>query len=233
MQKTPGLEVTVRGQYYCNIERGKALKIYKNEIFHLPETMIIKTGMETYIKTVDGRKIKRARVKKEKVSTRVWLKHIVFRLCLPARLKEKYEDYSGVRTCIIENIKRIAELPESELGELLAKDIKTMSLTDLLRFTTTEGISVPLDSFADLDDARQAVADEYDKAQMAEKGIETSVVGTEEAPLGGANSESIEPDKETVGDDGVPTEHFTDPSLKGKGGEEEPAPTAPVNDLLD
>ena len=228
MLTTPGLEVTVRGQYYCNAERGKILKIYKDEIFYLPETMVIQTGFETYIKMVDGRRVKRARPKKEKVSTRVWLAHIIRRLCLPARLKEKYEDFEAVRTCIIENVKHITELPKSDGGLLDPKKIKTMSLSELQRFMVSEGISVPIGAFPDIDDARQAVADEYDAVRAAED-KHAAKLQTEEAPLGTQGKPGAqEPDKTTTGPDEIPTDHYTDPSLKP-----EAVGAPPANSLLD
>lgn len=230
MLNTPGLEITVRGQYYCNAERGKVLKIYKNEIFHLPETMVIQVGFENYVKMVDGRRVKRARPKKEKVSTRVWLVHIIRRLCLPARLKEKYEDFEAVRTCIIENVKRVTELPKSDGAILDPKKIKSMSLSELQRFTVLEGISIPIESFPDIDDARQAVQDEYDSVRAAE---EKHAARTETAPVAPLGEETDpgarEPDETTLGPDEVPTDHYTDPSLKP-----ESPDAAPVNnDLLD
>lgn len=229
MLNKPGLEVTVKGQYYCNVERGKTLKIYKNEIFFLPETMIIQTGFENYIKIIDGRRVKRARPKKEKVSTRIWIQHIIMRLCVPPRLKDKYEDYGGLRTCVIENIKRVQTMPHDDMAALDPSKIKNMSLSELQRFITMEGIPVPLNDFVDIDDARQAVSDEYDNVKKAEDVSEakhtTETLDTRSDPeVGGP-----EPDKEVVGDDGIKETHYTDPALKA----EIPAGGDPASDLLD
>lgn len=210
---TPGLEVTVRGQYYCNVERGKALKMYKNEIFHLPETMVIRTGYEKYYMMIDGRRVKRVRPKKEKVSTRVWLQHIIMRLCVPPRLLDKYQDYAGLRTCIIENVKHVTAMPESSVGELDAKDLKTMSLSQLQRFITTEGISVPLEDYVDIDDARQAVSDEFDNVRKQED-TNLAKQTTEHLDQRSDPETGPEPEKTTEGEDGVKTDHYTDPSLQ-------------------
>ena len=199
------------------------MKIYKDEVFHLPETMVIQTGFETYIKMIDGRRVKRARPKKEKVSTRVWLAHIIQRLCLPARLKEKYEDFEAVRTCVIENVKHVTQLPKSDGGLLDPKTIKTMSLSELGRFMISEGLSVPIGSFPDIDDARQAVADEYDAVRAAED-KHAAKRQTEEVPLGEQGEPGArEPDETTTGPDDVPTDHYTDPSLKPESPDAAPA----------
>ena len=227
MLKTPGLEVTVKGQYYCNVERGKTLKIYKNEVFFLPETMVIQTGYENYIKMIDGRRVKRARPKKEKVSTRVWIQHIVMRLCVPARLKDKYEDYAGIRTCVIENIKHIQEMPQDDMKPLDATMIKQMSLSELQRFLMMEGLTVPIDSFPDIDDARQAVSDEYDNVRKSEGASEAAHSQEKLDQRNNPEAGSMQPDKEVVGKDGVIEDHYTDPSLR-------PAPTGgeAADDLL-
>ncbi len=228
MLKTPGLEVTVKGQYYCNVERGKTLKIYKNEIFYLPETMVIQTGYENYIKMIDGRRVKRARPKKEKVSTRVWIQHIIMRLCVPPRLKDKYEDYAGLRTCVIENIKHVTQIPQDDMAALDATMVKSMSLSELQRFLMMEGLTVPIDDFPDIDDARQAVADEYDNVRKAEDKSEaahtTEKLDTRSDPEAG----EAQPTEQKVGEDGVKEDHYMDPSLKP-----EPAPgSEAANDLL-
>lgn len=226
---TPGLEVTVRGQYYCNVERGKALKMYKNEIFHLPETMVIRTGYEKFYQMIEGRKVKRVRPKKEKVSTRVWLQHIIMRLCVPSRLKEKYEDYAGLRTCVIENVKRVSAMPESSVGTLDPKDIKTMSLSELQRFITTEGISVPLEDYVDIDDARQAVSDEFDNVRKQEDANLAKQTTEKLDERSNPDDLGKDPDKTTEGADGIKEDHYTDPSLK-------PLPVGaekPADELLD
>lgn len=216
MLNKPGLEVTVKGQYYCNVERGKTLKIYKNEIFFLPETMVIQTGYETYIKMIDGRRVKRVRPKKEKVSTRVWIQHIIMRLCVPPRLKDKYDDYAGLRTCLIENIKRVTEMPQDDMATLDPAKIKLMSLSELQRFLMTEGLTVPIDAFPDIDDARQAVADEYDNVRKAEDASEakhtTETLDTRNDPESGGP----EPTKVVLGEDGVLEHHYMDPALEPK-----------------
>lgn len=221
----PGFEVTVKGQYYCNDGKNKVLKLFRDEVFHLPETMIIQTGYEWVVKIIDGRRVRKSQIKKERVSTRIWLKHIVKRYCLPSRLKEKYEDFNGIRTFKIENLKPVSDLPQTEFENITADKIPTMSLSQLAVFCTMEGLTVPLDSFIDLDDAREAVKDEYQSAK-SKAGTPSRVT-----PGTAGNPEDMHPDHETTGTDGVPEEHFTDPTLKI------PVPTQPqtaaANDLME
>lgn len=234
MPNRSGLEITVKGQYLVADSGGNAIKMFKNEIFYLPETMVIQTGFENYVRIVDGRRVKRARPKKEKVSTRMWVKHIIRRLCLPARLKEKYEDYKGIREFYIENLKLVTELPKTDLEGLDETAIAKMSLSQLLAFCTMEGIVVPIDSYPDIDDARQAVRDEYDALKRSEGlvGVETQKETTKAPALGqpGAADE-MEPTKEQVGEDGVKEEHFIAPGLEEK--EPSGVRTTTPNPLLD
>lgn len=225
----PGLEITVRGNYFCpsSVGRGRALKTFKDEIFYLPETMIIQTGYERYVKLVDGRRILRTRPKKEKVSTRGYLKHIIRRLCLPARLKEKYEDFQKVREFKIEQVKRILKMPKSDELNLDPANLRKMSLSELTAFMFQEGIQVPIDSFADIDDARQAVLDEFEKVKKAEKDIPvTTEVVPPAKPFGDSPIEDESNFEEKTGEDGVVEEHYTDPSLRPR-----TVPTA-TDDLL-
>lgn len=201
-EKIPGLQVTVRGQYYAAVDKGKALKIFKDEIFYLPLRMVIQTGFRKIKKEIEGRTVQRAIPFKQNVPTREWVMHIIQRICLPSRLREKLDDFHSVRTCTIENIKEVAAIPRVEFGDLEGKNIMKMTLSELHRFCQLEGLQVPIDSFSSADDAREAVQTEFDSSEKL-KAKEQDIPQTAYA------------ETEKQGKDGMEETHLMDPGLTG------------------
>lgn len=165
---TPGYVVTVRGQYFASGEHKRAIKTYGPESFFLPEKQTIRVGYEYKMITVEGAKIKRSLPKMQEVNSLAYALHIIQRYLLPARLAVKYPDYIRFRTCVITNTRRstpkdLATLSTSE------DNIKEMSLEQLRVVANLKGLVIPLDSFATVQDARQAVQDELDNLRLALK----------------------------------------------------------------
>lgn len=164
----PGYVVTVRGQYFASGEHKRAIKTYGPESFFLPEKQTIRVGYEYRMITVDGAKIKRSLPKMQEVNSLAYALHIIQRYLLPARLAVKHPDYIRFRTCVITNTRRSTPKDLAVLGSP-EENIKDMSLEQLRVVANLKGLVIPLDSFATVQDARQAVQDELDNMRLAIK----------------------------------------------------------------
>jgi hypothetical protein len=162
-----GYEITVKGQYYAHQGRDKFLKTYGPLKFYIPDVVEIVTGRKMVDTVVDGRVVKRSVPVRSRMNGARVAQHYIQRNLLQDALKEAHPDSSGFRTCVIVDSKRV-NLPD-DLKELEEVPIKQMTLNQLRRFCSLNSLSVPIDAFTDINDARQAVSDEYESQQMAQK----------------------------------------------------------------
>lgn len=158
-----GYAVTVSGQYYSGSGRDKMLKVFSNEKFYIPEVVEIVNGQK-YIFMKDPsdpsgkRQLKKAVPNKQTVNGLKAALHVIRRRLIDARLAEKYQDYTNVRTCFIVDQKPCL-IPDSEIVDI-KKPILEMSLTELNMLCASESLMTVPKMFASLDDARQAVSGE-------------------------------------------------------------------------
>lgn len=165
-QNSKGYIVTVRGQYYASGETKRMIRTYGPEAFFIPEKQNLKVGYEYKMISVGGSKIKRSVPKMQEVNGLAYALHIIQRYLLPARLALKCKDYIRFRTCTIVDTRR-ATASDSQSKMLDESKIKEMSLEQLRTLVNLRGLAVPLDSFASIADARQAVQDELDNLKIA------------------------------------------------------------------
>ena len=99
--------------------------------------------------------------------------HVVQRQLLDERLRRKYRDYAGWRTCAI-----ISSKPAGEAGEAGEADnarpisqipIKEMSLDQLQRFVVEKELPVNVAKFGSVASARIAVSDAFDDKCLVER----------------------------------------------------------------
>jgi hypothetical protein len=167
-KQTPGYVVTVRGQYWAMDDRKKTIKTYGPESFFLPEKQNIRVGYEYKMIEIEGAKIKRSMPKFQEVNSLAYALHIIQRYLLPARLASKHPDCVRFRTCVITNTRRSTP-KDTELVAVSESNVKEMSLEQLRVLANLKGLAIPLDGFASVHDARQAVQDELDNMRLAIK----------------------------------------------------------------
>lgn len=163
-----GYEITVNGTFFASQDRNKVLRTFGNETFFLPEFSTIRTGYMWKETKQGGHTIKRSVPKMERVNSLQWASHIVQRYFLPARLAAKYKDFVRFRTCVIVNTKRVAKEMDAA-SDLREENIATMTLEQLRALCALRAVALPLDSFADINEARTAVRDELSNLKLAER----------------------------------------------------------------
>lgn len=180
-QMTQGYQITARGEYYA---KNRDLKIYMLTFF-IPKIVEVQVRRDWKWFKSGKSKIKRSVPVYDQVNGRENAQHIIQRLLLPSELSEKYPDSMGHKTCRIVDVK-IASRPASEFGDITKKPVAKMSRNELSQFCSLHSLKVPLESFGDIIDARQAVQDSYDESTMyaqEQKGADSDL-------------EKIDPDKE-------------------------------------
>lgn len=200
-QEQKGFAVTVAGQYYAGTGRDKLIKSYKAEVFYIPEVVEIAIGRKYVEKqNADGKKIRVSVPDKKSVSGKTAALHVIQRRFLAARLQERYPDYTGFRTCQIIDIKP-SVIPAEHVVDI-TRPVKNMNLVELKTICAMESLNTNPSMFADLDDARSAVASEL--AENRKKAGARRLVDekpVEDAPVGvGASYGAV------TSDDGVPTD---------------------------
>jgi hypothetical protein len=197
-----GYEITCSGTFFATQDRNKVLRTWGPETFFLPENMTIKTGYVYKEVKVGGHPIKRAVEKKETVNSLQWASHIIQRYLLPSRLASKHKDFVRFRTCVITNTKRVTKAvdPAEDLDE---KNIGTMTLEQLRTLCAIKAMPVPLDDFADIEEARIAVRNDLQNLKLAAK-----------ANIAEPAADTIEePEVEVIGEGTITTAPVTDDDL--------------------
>jgi len=158
-----GYEIKARGQYYSE---QKKLKFWEHTFF-IPREVEIQVRREwKWFKSQKSKmKIKRSVPVYEMVNGRANAQYIIQRLLLPSVLKEKYPDAVSQKTCTIMDVK-LATRPASKFTDISKKPVMEMSKPELIQFCSIHGLATPIDSFSDIEDARQAVKDSYDAVQL-------------------------------------------------------------------
>lgn len=186
-----GYEITCSGQYYASQDRNRVIKTFSNEVFFLPEFSTIRTGYEWKETKQGGHTIKRSVPKVERVNSLQWASHLIQRYFLPARLASKYPDFTRFRICTITNTRRVTK--EMATADLREEKIGEMTIEQLRALCALKAVSLPLDNFADIKDARIAVRDELSNLKLAER-----KKNPEPEPEPAAEA----PEVETIGADG-------------------------------
>lgn len=163
-----GYEITARGTFFAAQDRNKVLRTWGPEVFEMPLTMKIKTGFMWKEESRGGHKIKRAVPRFEEVNCLAWANHIVQRYLLPARLSAKYKDFVRFHTCQIINTSQV-HIDKKAAESLKEENIETMTLEQLRALCALKAVALPLDSFADVTEARKAVRDELQNLKLAER----------------------------------------------------------------
>ena len=202
MTDKKGYNVTVAGQFYAGSGKDKQLRAFKSEVFFIPETVEISIGRKFVEKlNADGKKIKVSVPNKKTVNGLKAAQHVIQRRLLGDRLSEKYEDFAGVRTCVILNYKRTT-MPADQVMDL-EKPIDEMSKQGLRTICALESLNTDPNIFASLDDARQAI-----KMELGQIKPEDAYAPVEETTLPTDGEEGV---TESVGavssSDGVPTDN--------------------------
>ena len=159
-----GYAFTVQGQYWATTDKGsKALRHYRNEVFVLPEIVSFKEGRKRVKrKDADGNFIETHEttpIVKRMHALRCF-KHVIRRYHLEPRLKEKYEDYVGVR--VMEVVKRdLVDISPEEAMDVSKKAIADMTESDLLQFCAINDLNTQLNIYASVADMRIAVENEW------------------------------------------------------------------------
>ena len=161
-QKIQGYQIRARGQYYT---REKTLKFY-DLTFFIPKEVEIQVRREWKWFKSGKSKIKRSVPVYDKVNGRENAQYIIQRLLLPSELAEKYQDALAAKTCRIGESK-LAQGSASQYADISKKPISKMSKPELMRFCKLHSLDTPIDNFADIEDARQAVQDSFDDVRFA------------------------------------------------------------------
>lgn len=198
-----GYEITCSGQFFAAQDRSKVIRTFSNEVFFLPEFSTIRTGYEWKETKQGGHTIKRSVPKMERVNSLQWASHLIQRYYLPARLAAKHKDFVRFRICTITNTRRVTkEVTQTDLRE---ENIATMTLEQLRSLCALRAVALPLDSFADISEARIAVRDELSNLKLAER---------KSTPTPEVDSIPEAPETETFGAEGtIMTAPVTDDEL--------------------
>lgn len=197
-QQTMGFKVTCSGQYYAGSGRDKQLKMFKQEVFYIPQTVEIAIGRKFIEKlNKDGKKIKISVPDKKTVSGKAAAQHVIQRRLLGTRLAEKFEDFAGVRTCQILDI-RPSAIPAEHIIDI-TRPVEQMTLNELKTLVALESLDTNPAMFADLEDARMAIAQEL--REKKGKGRPALAPDPDEAEVPAGVTASSGP---VSSDDGVP-----------------------------
>lgn len=193
MSEQSGFKVTVAGQYYSGTGRDKVVKMYKGEVFYIPTVVDIAIGRK-FVETTNaqGKKVKTSVPDKKRVSGKGAALHVIQRRLLRNRLASKYQDFAGFRTCQIVDVQPCT-IPADQVIDT-TKPISQMTLDELVSIVAMESLDTNPQMFADLDDARAAVAMEL-KRPFVQKPV------SDEAPEGVLTASGA-----VSADDGVPTD---------------------------
>jgi len=125
--------------------------------------------------------------------------HTVQRTLLDERLRSKYPDYAGWRTCTIVDIKAVKE--EFTPTGNFTKPIEEMSLSELVIFGVEHDLPIKADEYGSVAQARRAMKDAMDDKylqQRQKEEIEADTRRKKEAQIAGTPKSSTIPDPENL-----------------------------------
>lgn len=193
----PGYKITVSGQYYAGVGKDKQIKTFANEVFYIPLTVKVQNGRKFVEQIVAGKKTRVSVPIVQEVNGLRAAQHVIQRRFLAARLSEKYTDFSNIRLCQIVD-QQNAMVPADQLIDVREKPIKSLTLGELKTLCSMESLSTQPGAFANLDDARAAVAAELRTAGGA------SLPKAVAAPVEAEDDGIRRSEGAVTSDDGVP-----------------------------
>lgn len=156
-KKIPGYEIGVAGVYYSlNQDTGlKTKRHYSVEKFQFPKIVKYKEGMKKEVKVIDGQSIEKTvpKIVTANISQGNVARHLIWNYHLDDRLKEKYTDYIGVRTCEIFSKEKM----DIEYRDFEGVKIQDMTASELNQFVTIRDLPVTLKDYDDLGERKIAV----------------------------------------------------------------------------
>jgi len=158
--KVKGYEIVVSGQYYSrDTSTGiKTVKFYKDEKFFFPKIVTYTDGKQKVTRMIEGIERSVSVPKVVRANALRVCQHLIRRHHIEDRLKEKYEDYLGVRLMEIFSKDECEIDPALEI-DITKKPIKEMTRSEISQIVVIRDLNIVLGNYADLGDMKMAVSE--------------------------------------------------------------------------
>jgi len=158
-KQNKGYTIAVSGEYYSRDPSTgkKGNKFYEKEEFILPEIVTFVSGREKKETIVDGRAVSETVPRVKKMNALRCGLAVIKNFHIKDRLKEKYEDFTDIRTCEIFYTSDLEDISKKKIADVTDVPVKDMKLSHLRQFVLIQDLNLNLDTYNDLGTMKKAV----------------------------------------------------------------------------